>query len=173
MSRIRWSRCVILILQLLLLENFARHAPRNLGCKRRAFEHYFRKRECMFTFFSLSPLHVTFSANCTIFYGFTKLKVKPVVILHCRTHGLILGLVCVSRFPFPRCAVTHPAEQWEQHLLPLHLVPLGRAVTQRICIAEGEEISSGRMNHPSSCGNSCAGRKKLRKARGLCCALVC
>lgn len=76
MSRIRWSRCVILILQLLLLENFACHALRNLGCKRRALEHYFRKRECMFTFFSLSPLHVTFSANCTIFYGFTKLKVK-------------------------------------------------------------------------------------------------
>ena len=68
--------------------------------------------------------------------------------------------------------MTHPTEQWEQHLLIVHLVPVGKTVTQRICIAEGEEISSERMNRPSVCGNSCMVSKKLRKTNGLYYALV-
>lgn len=51
--------------------------------------------------------------------------------------------------PVPRCAVTHPPEQWEQHLLLLLLVPVGRSVTQRVWVAEGGQISSDRMSHPS------------------------
>lgn len=69
--------------------------------------------------------------------------------------------------------MTHPTEQWEQHLLFLHLVPVGRTVTQRICIAKGDEISSEKMNHPSPCGGSYVVSMKLRKANGLYSALVC
>lgn len=57
--------------------------------------------------------------------------------------------LCFLIPPVPRCAVTHPPEQWEQHLLFLLLVPLGRAVTQRVWIAEGGEISSDTMSHQS------------------------
>lgn len=58
--------------------------------------------------------------------------------------------LCFLIPPVPRCAVTHPPEQWEQHLSLLLLVPLGRSVTQRVWIAEGGEISSDTMSHPSS-----------------------
>lgn len=72
--------------------------------------------------------------------------------------------VCVSRFPqFPDVQWLIPLNNGNGALF-LHLVPVGRTVTQRICVAEGEEISSGRMNHPSICGNSCVVTKKLRKA---------
>lgn len=94
-------------------------------------------------------------------------------MLHCGTCGLVVGLLFVF-LDSPGSQMRSDSSYWTMGTASL-TPSLGshcRTVTQRICIAEGEEISSSRMNHPSVCGNSCVVSKKLRKTNGLCCTPV-
>lgn len=91
-------------------------------------------------------------------------------MLHCGIWGLVVGRLCVF-LDSPSSQMCSDSSYWTMGTAALtpSLGPHCRTVTQRICIAEGEEISSEKMNHPSVCGNSCVVSKKLRKTAVLLC----